>query len=125
VTTPLEGRLVSLPLAGWTKLSGGAVYASVLPVIDLGTNREAEIGDVVYATTTFAAPRWPNPKLCFGATSQAALWLNGKPLGFVPNEKGLREEFVAPVTLQPGENKLVVKLQRFWERRWLFMATVK
>ena len=125
VTTPLEGRLGSLPLAGWTKLTANCEEHPFpwagLPAIDLGTNREAEVGDVVYAVTTIKGGR----ELCFGATSQATLWLNGKPLGFVPNEKGLREEFVAPLKLQPGENKLVVKLQRFWERRWLFMATVK
>jgi len=125
VTTPLEARLDSLPLTGWTKLQANCEKSAVpwagLPVIDLGTNREAEIGDVVYAATTIKG----GSKLCFGSTSAATLWLNGKFLGYVPNEKGLREEFVAPLTLKPGENKLVVKLQRYWERRWLFMATVK
>lgn len=126
VTTPLEGQLGKLPLAGWTKQHvalqpwplGG------LPVVDLGSNREAETGDVVYAVTTIPGPR-TGATLSFGATSQATLWLNGKPLGFVPNEKGLREELVAPLSLTGKENKLVVKLQRFWERRWMFAATVR
>ncbi len=80
---------------------------------------------MVYAVATFDDPAWPRPKLCFGSTSQATLWLNGRHLGFVPNEKGLREEIVVPVELRPGANKLVAKLQRFWERRWLFAATLR
>jgi hypothetical protein len=129
VTTPLDGRLNDLPLAGWTRLHAAcddrpSPWAG-LPVIDLGSNRGAETGDMVYAVATFDAPGWPRPKLCFGSTSQATLWLNGRYLGVVPNEKGLREEFVVPVELQPGANKLVVKLQRFWERRWLFATRLK
>jgi len=55
----------------------------------------------------------------------AQLWLDGKPLGYVPNEKGLlRDEFVITCNLKQGENVLVVKLQRFWERRWMFCASL-
>lgn len=122
VTTPLESRLDQLPLPGWTKLQAPG---EGLPVIDLGSNREAEIGDVVYAVSTFSAGAVRNPKLGFGSTSQATLWLNGKYLGFVPNEKGLRYEAEFPVELKAGPNKLVVKLQRFWERHWMFMARVE
>ena len=68
---------------------------------------------------------WLTRLLHFGASCQAQLWFDGKPLGYVPNEKGLRrDEFVVPLDLKPGENILVVKLQRFWERRWLFYSSL-
>ncbi len=128
VTTPLEERLKDLPLADWTKLQATCDkdYSPTagLPVLDLGSNHEGETGDVVYAVTTLQGPAKPGATLRFGSTSQATLWLNGEPLGFVPNEKGLREEFVVSLSLKQGENKLVVKLQRFWERRWMFTASV-
>jgi hypothetical protein len=96
-----------------------------MPVIDLGTNQEAEIGDIVYAVSTIQSPAEKDVSLHFGASSQAQLWLNGKPVGYLPNEKGLRrDEWVVPLRLQRGENRLVVKLQRFWERRWMFYASL-
>ena len=50
---------------------------------------------------------------------------NGKPLGYIPNEKGVRrDELVLAVDLRPGRNVLVLKLQRFWERSWLFYASL-
>jgi len=120
VSTPLESRLENPPTRSWTPVSAAEVG---IPVVDLGSNREAEIGDVVYAATTIAA-RVAGPRtLHFGASSSAQLWINGEALGYVPNEKGVRErEFTAPVKLRAGENALVVKLQRFWERRWMFYA---
>ena len=43
----------------------------------------------------------------------------------MPNEKGLRrDELAIPLTLRQGRNTLLLKLQRFWERRWLFYATL-
>jgi hypothetical protein len=87
--------------------------------------REAEVGDVAYAVTVIDAPAPRQAQLHFGASSQAQLWLNGQPLGYVPNEKGLRrDEFVVSLPLRNGRNVLVVKLQRFWERRWLFYASL-
>jgi hypothetical protein len=54
------------------------------------------------------------------------LWLNSEPIGYVPNEKGLRrDELVTPVNLRAGDNTLVVKLQRFWERHWMFYASLE
>ncbi len=103
-------KVVTAPDAGW-------------PVVDLGTNKQAEIGDVVYAAATIDSPAARKALLHFGASSQAQLWLNGAVLGYVPNEKGVRrDEFVVPVKLRAGRNTLVVKLQRFWERHWLFYA---
>jgi hypothetical protein len=122
VVGPPEKRLTSLPESNWL---GVNAPSDGLPVIDLGTNREAEVGDVVYAVTTIQSPAARAAFLRFSASSQAQLWLNGAALGYVPNEKGIRrDEFVAPLDLRAGENKLAVKLQRFWERRWLFYASV-
>ncbi|MHC4402630.1 MAG: hypothetical protein ACYTG0_23460 [Planctomycetota bacterium] len=120
ISTPLESRLESPPTDTWTPVSAAE---SGTPVVDLGSNREAEIGDVVYAATTITAHAAGPRILRFGASSSAQLWLNGESLGYVPNEKGVREsEVTAPVSLRAGENTLIVKLQRFWERRWMFYA---
>jgi hypothetical protein len=117
-----ELHLANLPDSDWTLVQappGG------LPVVDLGSNREAEVGDVLYAVTTIDATAPRAVRLHFGASSQAQLWLNGEPLGYVPNEKGIRrDEFVVPLALRSGKNLLLVKLQRFWERRWLFYASL-
>ncbi|MCY2995605.1 MAG: hypothetical protein NTY19_48315 [Planctomycetota bacterium] len=34
------------------------------------------------------------------------------------------DELTVPLELRAGENCLVVKLQRFWERRWMFCASL-
>ena len=53
------------------------------------------------------------------------MWLNGRPIGYVPNEKGLRrDELVVPLSLERGRNVLAVKLERFWERRWMSYASL-
>jgi len=122
VTCPPEERLAGLPDADWTRIEAPRTG---LPVVDLGSNREAEVGDVVYAATTIHAPSGQTRQLHFGASCQAQLWLDGKPLGYVPNEKGLRrDELVIPLDLKPGKNILVVKLERFWERHWMFCASL-
>jgi len=106
VTCPPEERLARLPDADWTRIEAPPAG---LPVVDLGTNRQAEVGDVVYAATTIHAASGQTRLLHFGASCQAQLWLDGKPLGYVPNEKGLRrDEFVVPLDLKPGKNILVV-----------------
>jgi len=121
-STPIESQLEHPPLDKWTRFSAAE---SGLPVIDLGSNRDAQIGDVVYATTIITADAAGPRMLRFASSSSAQLWLNGKPLGYVPNEKGVREsEFVASINLKSGENTIVVKLQRFWERKWMFYAEV-
>jgi len=120
VSAPPEQRLTDLPEGGWTPVEapvGG------IPVVNLGTGKEAEIGDVVYAATTIDSQAARGAILHFGSSSQAQLWVNGKPLAYVPNEKGLRrDELLTPIELRAGENRLVVKLQRFWERHWTFYA---
>ncbi|HUT92068.1 MAG TPA: hypothetical protein VMY37_21415 [Thermoguttaceae bacterium] len=122
VSGPPEQRLDQIPEEGWTRLQAPG---EGLPVIDLGTNREAAVGDVVYAATTIPSIGARAARLHLGASSQAQIWLNGEPLGYIPNEKGVRrDEFVLAVNLRPGRNVLVVKLQRFWERRWLFYAAL-
>ena len=121
VSAPPEKRLGDLPDGNWQVVEAPA---EGLPVVDLGTNKEAEIGDVVYAVTTIESPAAREALLHFGASSQAQLWLNGAPIGYVPNEKGVRrDELVRLLDLRAGENTLVVKLQRFWERHWMFYAS--
>jgi len=122
VTCPPEERLSRLPDADWTRVE---TPTAGLPVVDLGSNRETAVGDVVYAATTIRSSSAQTRLLHFSASGQAQLWLDGKPLGYVPNEKGLRrDEFVTPCNLKPGENVLVVKLERFWERRWMFYTSL-
>jgi hypothetical protein len=123
VSAAPETQLDRLPGPDWTEVRAPA---EGLPVIELGTNRQADIGDVVYAVATLAAPAARTVTLHFGATSQAQLWLNGRPVAYVPNVKGLgRDELILPLELRAGENRLVVKLQRFWERRWMFCASLR
>ena len=120
VSAAPETQWERLPGPDWTEVHAPA---EGLPVVELGTNRQTEIGDVVYAVTTLAAPAARTVTLHFGATSQAQLWLNGRLVGYVPNVKGLGcDELVLPLKLRAGDNRLVVKLQRFWERRWMFCA---
>lgn len=119
VACPPERRLRSLPDADWTRLEA----SPGIPLVDLGSAQEAEVGDVVYAATVIDSPADRSVTLHFGASSQAQLWLDRKPLGYVPNVKGVQaDEFVAPLRLKKGKNVLVVKLERFWERRWMFYA---
>ena len=117
-----EQRLGKLPDPDWTEVKASPAG---LPVVDLGSNRQADVGDIVYATATVDSPAARATTLRFAATSAAQVWLNGRPLGRVPNEKGLRrDELVVPLKLRKGPNTLLVKLQRFWERRWLFAASL-
>jgi hypothetical protein len=117
-----QGRLPRLPDRDWKQYTAPA---GGFPIIDLGSNRQADVGDVVFAVTTIDASQRQTRRLHFGASSPAQLWLNGEAIGYVPNEKGLRRsELTALVNLLPGKNILVVKLQRFWERRWMFYASL-
>ena len=123
VSAPPEQNLRAPATDGWTAVSAPP---NGIPLIDLGSNLEAEVGDVVYATATVSANAAGQATLRFGASSSAQLWLNGGPVAYVPNEKGVRkDELVAPIELRAGDNTLVVKLQRFWERHWQFYAAVE
>jgi len=115
-----EDRLDQLPESDWTEMKAATAG---IPVVDLGTNTETKAGDVVYAATVIESPKARTAFLHFGASSQAQIWLNGSDIGYVPNEKGIRkDEFVTPLELRTGRNIVVVKLQRFWERHWMFYA---
>jgi len=117
---PPEDRLAVLPLPGWRRRTAAATG---IPVVDLGSNREANVGDVVLATAEVQSAGSQKLRLHFGASSSAMLWMNGEPIAYVPNEKGVRrDEFSALVRLRAGRNRIVVKLERFWERRWMFYA---
>ncbi len=122
VSAPPERNPGTVATDGWTTVTAADTGE---PVIDLGTNQEAEVGDVVYAVTYITAGAPGRERLHFGASSQAQIWLNGEPVAYVPNEKGVRrDELVAEVDLRAGRNVLMIKLQRFWERRWQFYATI-
>ena len=61
-----------------------------------------------------------------GASSSAVAYVNGVEVTYLPNVKGvMRDEAVVDVALKAGDNLLVIKLQRFWERRWMFYASVQ
>jgi len=120
VVCPPEKRIADPPDEGWTEMRASR---GGFPVVDLGSNRDADVGDIVYAVARINSPSAEKMNLHFGCSSQAQLWLNGKFLAYVPNEKGVRrDELVVPVNLKAGENVLVVKMERFWERRWMFYA---
>ncbi|NOZ20943.1 MAG: hypothetical protein GXP25_07610 [Planctomycetes bacterium] len=94
-------------------------------LVDLGTNTKTNVGDVVYATATIASDKARTVRLSIGASSAAQVWLNGEQIAYLPNQKGvLRDEFIGEVRLKPGRNVLLVKLCRYWERHWLFYASV-
>ena len=94
-------------------------------VVNLGSNTEADTGDVVYAARTIDSDRARQATLTLGSTSAMVAWLNGEEVAYLPNVKGLREaECVAPITLREGQNTLMLKLRRHWERNWMFYANL-
>ena len=94
-------------------------------VVNLGTNRETDTGDMVYAVAAIDVDRMKSAVLHVGASSSAIVWLNGKRVAFIPNQKGVvRDEFAGRVGLKAGRNVLLLKLRRFWERQWMFYASV-
>ncbi len=123
VATPLDrqtGALAGSPSAQWTEVKAAG---EGLPLMDLGTNREADVGDVVYAVATVQAPADGPMTLQVASSSQAQVFVNGALVGIVPNTNGVGPgDFHGPVPLRAGANTLVVKLQRFWERHWMFGA---
>jgi len=106
----------------WTALRASS---EGLGLIDLGTNRDADAGDVVYAVATIDSGRAKTARLSLAASSSAMAWLNGQQIAYLPNQKGvLRDECVVPIELKRGSNVLMLKLCRFWERQWQFYASV-
>ena len=96
-----------------------------IPLVDLGTLREGSIGDVVAAHAEVDRPSGGDAVLHIGASSAARVYLNGSLVLELANVKGVeRDEGVARVRLRPGRNELQLVLERFWERRWLFFASV-
>jgi hypothetical protein len=99
--------------------------AEGLPLVDLGTLSQAQIGDVVVARALVTRASAGSARLSVGASSAAHVYVNGKRVGVVPNVKGVeRDEQVVPVTLRAGENRIELVLERFWERRWMFYASL-
>jgi hypothetical protein len=98
---------------------------SGIPVVDLDTLAHASIGDVVVARAEVERAAAGTAELRLGSSSAARMYLNGALVLDLPNVKGVeRDEGVARVSLRAGSNQLEVVLERFWERRWLFFASV-
>jgi len=122
IRTPVEESLRAPDTTSWRLVHAPEVG---IGVIDLGANSETDVGDVVYAVTTLNSTARRTVKLHLGASSQAVAWVNGERIAYLANVKGVeRDEFVGEISLNAGENTLVVKLCRFWERRWQFYASV-
>ena len=118
-----ETDLAHPPLESWTALLAAP---KGLPLVDLGTAQDGEVGDVVYVAAVLPSPGPTTVRLSLGASSSAVAYVNGVEVTYLPNVKGvMRDEAVVDVALKAGDNLLVIKLQRFWERRWMFYASVQ
>ena len=96
-----------------------------IPLVDLGTLAQAEIGDVVTASAEIERASAGPAELSVGASSAARVYLNGKLVLDLVNVRGVeRDEGTARIALAAGTNRLEIVLERFWERRWLFYASV-
>jgi len=96
-----------------------------IPLVDLGTLAHAGIGDVVVARADLERAAPATAELRVGASSAARVYLNGALVLELANVKGVeRDEGRAKVELREGTNRLEIVLERFWERRWLFFASV-
>ncbi|NLO06190.1 MAG: hypothetical protein GX131_10230, partial [candidate division WS1 bacterium] len=63
--------------------------------------------------------------LTLSATSEMVAWLNGEKIAYLPNVKGLQDsECVVTVPLRAGDNTLMLKLARHWERNWMFCGNL-
>ena len=108
---------------GWVRPN--VTTAPNLPLVDLGPMHAAQIGDVAYAASDVWRATPSVEWLSVGASSAAAVCLNGSLVALVPNTPGVgRDEARVQVNLLAGRNRLVVKLERFWERRWMFYAAL-
>lgn len=117
-----EKNPVATDTRGWTPVK---LAAEGLPVADLGTLAETEVGDVVCAQAILTRPAAGKVRLSLGSSSAAELYVNGKLIAYLPNQRGLlRDEAVVEAPLEKGRNILLLKLCRFWERRWMFYAAV-
>ncbi|HTO52592.1 MAG TPA: hypothetical protein VMR50_04325 [Myxococcota bacterium] len=117
---PLEDLVVPQDAAGSERTA-----AAGIPVVDLGVLDPAAIGDVVVARAEIQRASAGSAELHVGSSSAARVYLNGALVLDLPNVKGIEaDEGVARVPLRAGANQLEVVLERFWERRWLFFASL-
>jgi hypothetical protein len=96
------------PAVRWTRLQGGDLF------VDLSTIAPGDTGAVGYAMTDIHSPTQRQAELLFGVDYWARVWLNGQVI-FEPGDRPARVaprpgEFVIPVTLQEGVNRLLVKV---------------
>jgi hypothetical protein len=80
-----------------------------------------------YARTVIASPKKRTVTLQLGCDDWMKVWLNGKPVGTLRHDNGFAVSEI-PVTLESGDNNLVIRLSNFdnveW-RCWAFSCVVK
>ncbi len=80
-----------------------------------------------YARTVIASPKKRTVTLQLGCDDWMKVWLNGKPVGTLRHDNGFAVSKI-PVTLESGDNNLVIRLSNFdnveW-RCWAFSCVVK
>ena len=80
---------------------------------------------MVYAASLLQREQAERVRFHFGSTSSAEVWLNGERVASLPNVKGIQHnEAVVELSLQKGRNVLMLGMERFWERRWLFYGSL-
>ena len=125
VSTEIEETLVTKQSVDDTNWAPISASPNGLPLVDLGSAGDADIGDVVYMAATIHRDTAVSNILSLGASSTADVWVNGEKVAYAPNLLGLsRDEVTAPITLRAGKNQIIIKLQRYWERRWLFYTSL-
>lgn len=80
-----------------------------------------------YARTVISSPNQRTVTLRLGCDDWMKIWLNGKPVGTLRHENGFQVAEI-PVTLEAGDNNLVIRLSNFdnveW-RCWAFSCVIK
>lgn len=122
--TPLDEEIVSgLNTENWLTVSAPL---NGLPIVNLGNSSQTQMGEVVYVATNLTYPSDGHIQLELGGSSAIEVYMNGKKEGHLPNLHGLLEkERVLHIPVQSGENQLVLKLKRNWERQWMFYVDAK
>lgn len=80
-----------------------------------------------YARTVISSPQKRTVTLRLGCDDWMKVWLNGEPVGTLRHENGFEVSEI-PVTLEAGDNNLVIRLSNFdnieW-RCWAFSCVIK
>lgn len=95
--------------------------------LDLNPIFENEKGAVAYAYSTFDAATETDCEVRIGSPNASKVWINGKEVisREVYHTGSQIDQYTAPVTLAPGQNKILVKLCQNeqsdpWAQEWTF-----